>query len=90
MIGTFQEIGDDNVGWLIEGRQPFTDRLQLRAGYAQAPEDINGFAITTKSLFGGVPYSVRDDLDLHLNLSRDDREDSFVRESANVSFTYKR
>ena len=90
LIGTFQEVGDDNVGWLIEGRQPVTDRLQLRAGYAQAPEDINGFAITTKSLFGGVTYSVRDDLDLHLNLSRDDREDSFVRESANVSFTYKR
>lgn len=90
LIGTFQEAEENQLGWLIEGRQSVTDRLQLRAGYARAPEAVNGLAITTNSLFGGLTYAVRDDLDLHLNLSRDDREDVFVRNSANVSFTYKR
>lgn len=90
LIATFQDSEEDQLGWLIEGRKSITDRLQLRAGYARAPEAINGLVITTESLFGGITYAVRDDLDLHLNLSRDDREEAYVRNSANVSFTYKR
>lgn len=90
LIATFQDAEEDQLGWLIEGRHPVTDRLQLRAGYARAPEALDGLAITTESLFGGLTYAVREDLDLHFNLSRDDRENSFVRNSANVSFTYKR
>ena len=90
LIGTFQEIEDDQVGWLVQGRAPVSDKIQINAGYAQAPEAINGIAIDTKSLFGGVTYSIREDLDVHLNLARDDREDSYVRSSVNVGFTYKR
>lgn len=90
LIATFQNGEEDQLGWLIEGRKSVTDRLQLRAGYARAPEAVDGLAITTESLFGGLTYAVRDDLDIHLNLSRDDREDVYVRNSANVSFTYKR
>ena len=89
LIATLQEAEKDQLGWLLEGRHPLTNRLQVRAGYARAPEAIDGLAITTKSLFGGLTYRLRDDLDLHLNLSRDNRENSFVRNSANVSFTYK-
>lgn len=90
LIATFQDNEEDQIGWLIEGRAPVTDSLQLRAGYANAPEAIDGLAITTQSLFGGLTYKVRDDLDVHVNLARDDRENSFVRNSANVGFTYKR
>lgn len=90
LIGTFQEDEKDQLGWLIDGRVPLTDRLQLRAGYADAPEAIDGLAISTQSLFGGFSYKVQDDLDVHVNLARDDRENSFVRNSANVGFTYKR
>lgn len=90
LIATFQDDEDDQLGWLVEGRKSVTDRLQLKIGYARAPEAVDGLAITTESLFGGLTYAVRDDLDLHLNLSRDDREDVYVRNSANVSFTYKR
>jgi YaiO family outer membrane protein len=89
LIATLQKAEKDQLGWLLEGRHPLTNRLQVRAGYAHAPEAINGFAVTTKSLFGGLTYRFREDLDLHLNLSRDDRENSFVRNSANVSFTYR-
>lgn len=90
LIATLQNSEEDQLGWLVEGRIPAADRLELRAGYANAPEAINGIAITTKSLFGGLTYNVQDNLDIHFNLARDDRENSYVRNSANVGFTYKR
>jgi len=90
VIATLQDSEDDQIGWLIEGRVPVADKLQLRAGYANAPEAIDGLAISTQSLFGGLTYKVQDDLDVHVNLARDDRENSFVRNSANVGFTYRR
>jgi len=90
VIATFQDSEDDQIGWLIEGRVPVTERLQLRAGYADAPEAIDGLVISTQSLFGGLTYKVQDDLDVHVNVARDDREDVYVRNSANVGFTYRR
>ena len=90
LIATLQTAEEDQLGWLVEARKPVTKRFTVRAGYANAPEALDGLAITTESIFGGVTYKVQDDLDLHLNLARDDREDSFVRNSVNVSFTYKR
>lgn len=90
LIATLQDAEDDQLGWLVEGRAPIAQRLQIRAGFANAPEAIDGIAITTESLFGGLTFTARDDLDLHINLARDDREDSYVRTSANVGFTYKR
>ena len=90
LIATFQDNEDDQLGWLAEGRVPVTEKLQLRAGYADAAEAIDGLAISTQSVFGGLTYKVRDDLDVHINLARDDREDIYIRNSANVGFTYKR
>ena len=90
LISTFQSQEDDQLGWLVDGLVPINDRLRVKAGYARAPEAINGVAITTESLFGGVSYQVREDLDLHLNLARDDREDIYIRDSLNVGFTHKR
>jgi len=90
LIGTVQTDEDDQIGWLVQGRFPATDKLNLNLGYASAPEAIDGFAVLTQSLFGGLTYAVQDDLDLHINLARDDREDSYVRNSVNVGFTHKR
>lgn len=90
VIGTFQSQEDDQFGWLIRGSLPVGDRLTAKAGFARAPEAVNGIAIMTESIFGGLSYQVRDDLELHLNLARDDREDVYVRESLNVGFTHKR
>lgn len=90
LIATLQDDEDDQLGWLVEGRIPVTETLQLRAGYANAPEAIDGLAIDTQSFFGGLTYKAQDNLDIHLNLASDDRENSFVRNSANVGFTYRR
>ncbi len=90
LIGTFQDNETDQIGWLVQARKPVSQKFELNLGYANAPEAIDGISITTKSLFGGLTYAMRDDLDLHLNLARDDREGSFTRNSVNVGFTHKR
>lgn len=90
LIGTVQEGEDDQLGWLFQGRKQITDRVQINAGYANAPEAVNGLAISTESVFGGLTYSVREDFDIHLNLVRDDREDTYIRKGVNVGFTHKR
>ena len=90
LIGTVQDAEDDQLGWLIQGRMPVTNKLEVNLGFASAPEAIDGLAISTESYFGGLTYAVRDDLDIHVNLAHDDRENSFERNSLNVGFTHKR
>lgn len=90
LIGTVQDSEPDKFGWRVRGLVPASDKLDVNVGFAKAPEAINGIAVTTQSLFGGLTYAVRDDLDLHLNVARDDRENSYIRNSVNVGFTYKR
>lgn len=90
LIGTFQDAEDDQIGWLIQGHAPVTQKLKLNLGYASAPEAIDGVVIDTESFFGGLSYSVLDDLDIHINLAHDNRAESFSRNSLNVGFTHKR
>lgn len=90
LIGTVQDGESDQLGWLIQGRKRISDRVEINGGYANAPEAVDGLVITTKSVFGGVTYSVLDDFDIHLNLVRDDREDTYIRKGVNVGFTHKR
>jgi len=90
LIGTVQEAENDQLGWLVQGRIPVSNQLRLNIGYANAPEAIDGVVVTTQSLFGGLSYALRDDLELHLNFARDDRENIYIRDSVNVGFTHKR
>ena len=90
LIGTFQDAEDDQIGWLIQGHAPVTQKLKLNLGYASAPEAIDGVVIDTESFFGGLSYSVLDDLDIHINLAHDNRAESFSRNSLNVGFTHNR
>ena len=90
LIGTFQDDEDDLLGWLGQARLPLSEDIIANFGYASAPEAIDGVAITTQSYFGGLSYSILDDLDIHLNVAHDDRENSFSRNSLNVGFTHKR
>ena len=90
VISTLQDGEDDQLGWLVQGRKRVSDRVEINAGYANAPESVNGLAVSTESVFGGVTYSLREDIDVHLNLVRDDREDTYIRKGVNVGFTHKR
>ena len=90
LIGTVPSAGEAQLGWLARTRLPVTDRLSAKLGYARAPEAIAGETITTESVFGGMSYAVRDDLEVHLDVGRDARENSYTRTHANVALTYKR
>ncbi len=81
--------GISDTGWMVSGSAPVADRLSLRAGYANAPETVNGITIDTESIFGGVTYSVTNSLDLHATYTLDDRENTYKRDALNVGITQK-
>ena len=89
LIATLQSSEPDQLGWLARTRLPVADRLSVSFGFARAPEAIDGVAVTTESVFGGVTYTLSDALDVHLDLVRDDREDSYIRRHVNVGLTYR-
>ncbi len=89
LIHVMQDSEDDQTGWLLSGEVPITDRLYGRLGYAMAPEAVNGVAIDTESIFGGLRYQLSEQTDMHLTLSRDDRENSYVRDGVNVGLTQR-
>jgi len=90
LIGTVQDAEEDQLGWLVQTRLPVVNKLEANFGFASAPEAIDGIAISTESYFGGLTYTAREDLDLHVNFAHDDRSASFSRNSINVGFTHKR
>jgi len=38
LIGTVQSVEDNQLGWLVQGRAPVAEKLELNLGYASAPE----------------------------------------------------
>ncbi len=90
LIGTLPSEEDNQLGWLVSGSVPVTDAISARLGYANAPEAINGVTTTTTSVFGGISYSVTDDVNVRLDVGHDDRENSYSRTHANVAVTYQR
>ena len=62
-ITTRQKGEKDQTGWVGSISRPINDRWSIRAGAAKAPEAIDGDVVQTTSGFGGVTYSVTEDLD---------------------------
>ena len=95
VINTVQSNESDQTGWLVSGSYPVSKKWTLNGGYAKAPEAvdnpnaIDSLVVTTKSIFGGVSYAVSPQLDLHVNVVRDDRQDTYIRNAVNVGFTQK-
>jgi len=89
LINTIQSEEKNQTGWLVNGSYPVTAKWKLNGGVARAPEAVDGIVITTKSLFGGVSYAVSSKLDLHINIARDNRENTYKRNAVNVGFTQK-
>lgn len=95
IINTVQSDLADQTGWSVSGSYPVSKKWSLNGGYAHAPEAIetpdfaDNLVVTTESIFGGVSYTVSPQLDLHVNIVRDDREDAYIRNAVNVGFTQK-
>lgn len=89
VINVIQE-SQVTTGWLAQVYLPLGDRFAARAGYAQAPEIIDGEALDTQSIFGGLSVKITDTLELSFNYSRDDRETAFDREGFSLALTFRR
>ena len=95
VINTVQSEQDNQTGWLVSGSYPVSKKWSINGGYASAPEAVetpaleDSLVITTESIFGGVSYAVSPQLDLHVNVVRDDRENTYIRNAVNVGFTQK-
>ncbi len=89
MIHVMPENGADLTGFLGSGLIPLTESLDIRAGYANAPEAINGIVIDTESLFGGLSFQLNENLQIHGTYARDDREGIYIRDGFNVGLTQK-
>lgn len=89
VILTDQENADTQTGYLVQGVYPVADTVRLKLGYADAPEVINGQAVSTKSYFGGVSFDVTDTLSFNINAARQDRADNITRDDFSIGFTRK-
>ncbi len=89
LIHVMQDAEDDQTGFLASGLVPVGPRLNLRAGYANAPEAVNGIVIDTESLFSGLSYRMSDHTEIHGTYTRDDRKGVFIRDGFNVGLTQK-
>lgn len=89
IIHVMQDGENNQTGFFGSGLSPITKRLSARAGYANAPEAINGIVIDTESIFGGLVYRLTENLELHGTYTRDDREDAYIRDGYNVGLTQK-
>lgn len=65
------------------------DGFRFRLGYADAPETESGVTVNTKTIYGGIAADFTPAHTLNLNVARDDRENSYVRQVYSVGFSYR-
>jgi len=89
LIHVMQDGQADQTGFLFSGLTPVTERLSARLGYANAPETVDGVAISTESVFGGLSYQLSDNTNIHGTYSLDNRKGVYIRDGFNVGLTQK-
>ena len=78
-INVRDENGNFQHGVMGRVNAVFADRGLVFAGYAQAPETEEGRTRDTKSYFAGVSLPLTDRVDARANFTRDERENSYSR-----------
>lgn len=66
-----------------------TDGWRFTAGFADAPETEAGVTVNTKTRYGNMAIDLGDAHTVRFGYTHDDRENSYIREVYNVSFSYK-
>jgi YaiO family outer membrane protein len=67
------DIGTRADGYVLRADLAVTPRLNVFAGYADAPEIDDGALIPTRSVFGGISFDVSDTLTLHASAAHEQR-----------------
>jgi hypothetical protein len=67
---------------------PVFNGIQIQAGYALSPEVESGLAVMTESWLGGLAWSWKQ-FSARAGLSREDREETYIRKTAYANITYR-
>lgn len=89
-IRTFdRETGSRMTGWYGRLDWQVATRLRLYAGLSRAPETEGGITTDTKSNFGGLAIGLSPNVNLNVDLAREDRENSYIRTVYGMGLTLK-
>lgn len=88
LISVTPEGDDRKYGFVGRVTWPVGSKVKLTVGAADAPEAIAAIVVRTRSVFASFDYELTDDVAIRIGASRDDREDSYIRESLNASLTH--
>ncbi len=72
-INVIDEADEHRMGYAVRGAWRPVARLQLSAGWSNAPESSEGVTVRVKATSLGLAYDVSDDLTLRLDGVREDR-----------------
>ncbi|TPL46406.1 YaiO family outer membrane beta-barrel protein [Mesorhizobium sp. B2-4-6] len=67
------DIGSRADGYVLRADLAVTERFNVFAGYADAPEIDDGALIPTRSVFGGISFDVSDPLTLRASVAHEER-----------------
>ena len=55
----------------------------------EEPETVAAVTVDTQTWFGGVALELTPQATLHIGYTRDDRENSYIRQVVNASISYR-
>jgi len=88
-INSFIDSGDRLSGWSARLDARLFDRWTVYAGLADAPETSEGVTVGTKSKFVGLIYDLTSDVAVRLDILREERENSYIREAAALGLSLR-
>lgn len=78
---TRDEESDYDAGWQVRLDHRLASAWRFHVGYADVADTISGNTVSTQSWFGGLAVCITPQWELFLDVGRDDRQRSYVRES---------
>jgi len=86
-IATLNERGEWLGGFTTRADLAVTDRFQIFAGYADAPDSSDGRTVQTQSLFGGASFDLDERTSVRVSAARVSRQRSYERSIINVGLS---
>lgn len=78
---TRDEEADYDPGWQVRIDHRFAAGLRAYLGYADVADTVRGRTVSTRTWFGGLAVCLSPRLELFVDLNRDDRQGSYLREA---------
>ena len=89
-INAFDREADRRLaGWYGRADWQVVPAFRVFAGASDAPETEAGITVETRSRFGGLVVDLTSNLALNVNLAREDRENSYIRDVYGLALTLR-